>query len=301
MTLDRRDFLKTGLGLAAAAGTSCLSFPADNPLAQACFTEKAVKELECWIATNTHVRFLGRPRSLAAVRQGFWPIPPSRVLVLRPHPLAGPQNRWESQKEPSHFRLRNELRRRGGKRNWQGQPDWDCWTRLSDHKLGLIARITSALANYYTVPDLREHWAYGMAAREGLGSTHVGGNVAQPDYFQGGGTTIRTDNHGIDHWLILVPDGTRDWEGPDDYPAVHVILAHIFSDPIRGKSMTCPACILSGRAVFSLVEPSRHWAFDSSPRVVELSRMDRVSAVRLLNERLIAAAREQDEWLKQRS
>jgi hypothetical protein len=197
------------------------------------------------------------------------------------------------------------LRRRGGKRNWQDKPDWDCWEKLPDHKLGLITRITSALASYYGVPELRHDWAYEMAAREGLGTTSCGGNVAQPQQFQfdkSGGRMIKTDNDCIDHWLILLPDGTRDWESVCDHLPTHVMLTHIFANPRQSMGWTCPACVISGQAVFSLVEaePWHHWAFDSSPRVIELSRMDQVAAARLLNQRLIAAAREADERLKHR-
>ena len=209
---NRRDLLKASVGLAASAGSLWLPGQAIS-LACADSADDAANELERWVATSCHARILGQPRSVAALRLGFWPVPPSRVLILRPHPLAGPHNRWESRTSLSHCHLRNELRRRGGKRNWQGEPDCDCWEKLSGHKLGLITRITSALASYYGVPELRQDWAYEMAAREGLGSTYNGGNVAQPQQFQYdnvGSKTIMTDNTLIDHWLILIPEGTRE-------------------------------------------------------------------------------------------
>jgi hypothetical protein len=227
MTLNRRDFVRAGLGWAAAGAFSL-------PDKSARSARDAADELDRWITTSHHVRFLGRPRSVAAVRQGFWPISPGRVLILRPHPWAGPENRWQPHLDQSPLRLRDELRRRGGKRNWQGVPDEKCWMQLSNHKLGLIARISSALASYYAVPELRTEWAYEMAAREGLGTTYVGSNVAQPHQFQTDRLgrldtrTIRTDNEDIDHWLILVPGGTGDWDGWLEESAVHVMTTHIF-------------------------------------------------------------------------
>jgi hypothetical protein len=263
MTLDRRDFLKAGLGLAAAAGTSCLSFAADNPFTQAYLTDQAAKELECGIATSRGVRLAGRPRSVAAVRQGLWPIPPSRVLVLRPH------------------------------------ADEDCWRKLSDHKLGLIARITAALANYYRVPELWEEWGYSMASREGLGSTYSASNIAQPERFQFGllgSKQICTDNHDVDHWLILIPDGTRDWDGWNENCDVHVMVAHVVSDP-EHSCLALPVLCLSQQAIYSLIqaEPWHHWARDPSPRIIELSRMSRAAAARRYSERLVVAARELDD------
>ena len=283
MIMNRRGFVRAGLGWAAAAGTFCFPGQATRLLAQADSANGAADELDRWIATSHHARILGRPRSLAAVRQGFWPISPSRVLILRPHPLAGPTNRWESRIEPSHVHLRNELRQRGGTRNWQGEPDWDCWERLSDHKLGLIARITSALANYYAVPELREEWAYEMAAREGLGTTYVGSNVAQPHQFQtdrfGRLDTrmIQTDNDGIDHWLILIPGGTNDWEGwCENSPAVHVMTTHIFPQPWPGRNSGLTVgdqinCLGSAQ-INCPVDSQRMWSGDRAQDVLAAFR-----------------------------
>ena len=295
MTPDRRDFLKAGLGLAAAAGTSCLSFPADNPLAQAYFIEQAAKELECWIATSRGVRLAGRPRSLAAVRQGFWPVPPERVLILRPRPANGVERGLDALRA-SHLIFDLHTRPTGRSRYRQAL---DAGHRLSSQKLMLIGRITSALADHYHVPELWEEWGYSMACREGLGSTQSASNIAQPEPFQFGplgSRRIRTDNHDIDHWLILIPDGTQDWDGYNEHCDVHVMVTHVVSD----RSDSCaalPILCLSQQAIYSLIqaEPWHHWARDPSPRIIELSRMSRTAAARLFSERLVAAARELDD------
>ena len=75
VTLDRRTFLTAGLGLAAAAANPGLLFPADNSLAHGCITDQSANELACWMATSHGARLAGRPRSLAAVRQGLCPAP----------------------------------------------------------------------------------------------------------------------------------------------------------------------------------------------------------------------------------
>ncbi len=288
MNLDRRTFLKTGVGL-AAAGTAWVPRRASELFDRPNPANDSIDDLR-WMETSLHVRFAGRPRSLAAVRQGLWPIAPLRVLILRPHPLAGPDNRWEPRHSQSPRHLREELQRRANENEWLARANQN-WAQIPDHKLGLINRITSAFASYYAVPEMAKEWAFGMAAREGLGATYTGSNVAVPDYFQKdlpGGGILQTDNHDIDHWLILIPDGTRDWEGWGDCPPVHVISTHIFARREQTNSWTCPVCVLSGRAVFSLVEeePWHHWALESSPRVIELSRMNRASAARLLSHAL---------------
>ena len=96
VTVNRRDLLMAGVGLAASAGSLWLPVQAIS-LACADSADDAANELERWVATSCHAKVLGQPRSVATVRSGFWPVPPSRVLILRPHPLAGPHNRWESQ------------------------------------------------------------------------------------------------------------------------------------------------------------------------------------------------------------
>jgi len=204
--------------------------------------------------------------------------------------------------------LRNELRQRAKESDWQGRANKN-WGQISDHKLGLIARITSALANYYAVPELRDEWAYEMAAREGLGTTYVGSNVAQPHQFQTdrlgrlGGRAIQTDNDGIDHWLILIPGGTNDWEGwCEDSPAVHVMTTHIFPQPWPGRNsgLTAAACMLAGRGVFGLAGRLERWYF-SSPELIELSRVDRATAARRVDEQIILVARqEEEEWKRRR-
>jgi hypothetical protein len=203
--------------------------------------------------------------------------------------------------------LRNELRQRAKESDWQGRANKN-WGQISDHKLGLIARITSALANYYAVPELRDEWAYEMAAREGLGTTYVGSNVAQPHQFQTdrlgrlGGRAIQTDNDGIDHWLVLIPGGTNDWEGWREDTPVHVMTTHIFPQPWPGRNsgLTVAACMLAGRGVFGLAGRLERWYF-SSPELIELSRVDRATAARRVNEQIILMARQEEgEWKRRR-
>jgi hypothetical protein len=50
-------------------------FPADSSLAHGCITDHSANELACWMATSHGARLADRPRSLAAVRQGFCPVP----------------------------------------------------------------------------------------------------------------------------------------------------------------------------------------------------------------------------------
>ena len=121
MILNRRDFVRTGLGWAAAAGTFSLPDQATRSLSLAGSANDAVDDVQRWIATSNQVRCLGRPRSLLVVRQGFWPISPQRILILRPHPWAGPQNRWQPRQARSPLFLRNELQRRAEENDWQGR------------------------------------------------------------------------------------------------------------------------------------------------------------------------------------
>ena len=89
MTLNRRNFLRAGIGIGAAAGGLCHRGQAaqgDAPIHNAGIP---LSEYERILATGNHFDLLGRPRSWSVVQQGFLPISPERVLILESTRLDG--------------------------------------------------------------------------------------------------------------------------------------------------------------------------------------------------------------------
>ena len=145
---------------------------------------------------------------------------------------------------------------------------------------GSSFEITGELTRYYAATELWDEWAYHMAWRERLGSTGIGGNVAVPHQFQVRGR-VTIVNRLMDWWLILLPHGIH-WNSLDDKP-VHAMFTHIFPGP-WGES---PHLFLGAMDV--LTSGLRSLGGPNSNAVVELSRMDRVSAARLVNHHVIMA------------
>jgi hypothetical protein len=299
MILNRRDFLQTTLGVAAAAyGVGCRALAA-NPALRTDPIALPAGELGCDPVLLPYLDCLGRPPSWDIVRQGFWPIAPERVLVLRPHPWAGPQNRWQPRYDLSHrhlwrevqmrkppltfgeaIRIRNgekldEAEQRSKERDWHAR-----WPQHPDHKLGLVARITAALTAHYNVPQVQNEWAVRMATRERIGSTGWK-HWAMPHEFQNdslGGMTIRTANEGIDWWLILIPGGTQDWNVLDDLP-LYAMITHIHCRPYgeRPPGLVLRAyCLTEAITTYKLNRQSPNSA-------IELSEMDRATAAQCVN------------------
>ena len=154
-----------------------------------------------------------------------------------------------------------------------------------DEKLGLILRITGELTRYYAATEFWDDWAYRMACREWLGSTGIGLNVAVPHQFQVRGN-VNTVNRPVDWWLILFPRGVN-WNSLDDKP-VHAMFTHVLSRPWQEEPE------LTMEAIGLLCVGLRSSGGARTSAFVELSRMDRVSAARLVNHHVVMALRDED-------
>lgn len=275
MFLDRRNFLGAslgmGLGVSTAAGGS-------NAASASRFDGSAVsglmpKEYEEILARTQELVYLGRPKSWWIVRQGFLPFAPERVLILEPQDepcYKGAGHRWTYRHRETGERLRKRL----------VQQD----ISVTDEKLALIVQLTSELTRYYDVLEHWEDWAYRMAARESLGSTGIGRHVGVPHQYQAIGR-VNTVNSHIDWWMILLPGGTHCWEALDDQP-VHVMFTHVYSRPSTEDpgNYLAPMCLLS-KGLRELPEEPEF--------LIRLSRMDRISAARLMNQYIVQALKEE--------
>lgn len=265
---DRRKLLKTGLGF-GLGGTLFGTAAAQNGASQHAPERRALRPVEGdtlsavesaslpdtnlfdqkWAQAD--LEGLGIPRSWWHVHQGLFPFAPERVLVINKRPCV-----W-------YFRsLKERLLERGyGKDKY-----------FSEEKLDYAIWIMQTLTDYYGVPEYLEDWATRLAAREALG---VAMGFASRQGFvhqfqrRDGQQTVRTRNGLVDWWLFLVPNGV-DFQALDDLPT-HVLFGCV--DASVSRELPC----------FSLISRLGR----SLDNFVELSRMDRLAAVRFLNERIL--------------
>lgn len=265
---DRRKLLKTGLGI-GLGGTVFGTAAAQNGASRHRPDRRALTAGEggtfsgvgssSLLGTNlfdqkwaqADLEGLGIPRSWWHVHQGLFPFAPERVLVINKRPCV-----W-------YFRsLKERLLERGyGKDKY-----------FSEEKLDYAIWIMQTLTTFYGVQDYLEDWADRLAGREDLGPAmgFCGGRgfvhqFQRRDQQQ----PVRTQNGLVDWWLFLVPNGV-DFQALDDLPT-HVLFGCV--DASVSRELPC----------FSLIS----YLGRSLDNVVELSRMDRLAAVRFLNERIL--------------
>ena len=251
MVMNRRDFVRAGLGWAAAAGTFCLPGRATRLLAQADLPTAQRMRLIAGLPHRT------MPESLAA--RDPWPpygrasgrSRPERVLILHPRPASSVERGMPDILRAAHLSF--DLH------TWPTDCSHyrhalDAGHRLSSQKLVLIGRIT---ARWPITTACRD------SGRSGATRWHFVNSWARPMWvatsrrpqqFQHdkvGGRTIQTDNDLVDHWLVLIPHGTRDWDGWRDNLSVHVMLTHIFEEPGRKCGPDEPSVRCQRQRVFS--------------------------------------------------
>ena len=255
---SRRGFftrtLGVGLGLAAAE-----SLPTGRAHADVAPHDPALTEYERILSQTDRLDILGVPRSWSVVRQGFHPFAPERTAVL-----------------PSGERLRHPTHRgRGARRRIEnriaesragfahGAAD------LPPEKLESYFWAMDLITGHYRIPNVFEDWVVGLAGRESLGSSAMGGHWGLVHQYQGRhGAPV--DCPPVDWWLFLFPDGI-DWASLAEEP-VHALIGHVSRRPygeVTGLMLN----------VWCLTE-AIIWAVDD---VKGLSRMGRVTAVCHLN------------------
>jgi hypothetical protein len=128
-----------------------------------------------------------------------------------------------------------------------------------------------------------------MAYREALGSTGFLRHGAMPHQYQYhyhaktySGTPINTANARVDWWMVLIPGGTKHWRNIWHFP-VHAMFTQIlqgsqFGTPGDYLRILCHADVALGG-----------FERDSPNAFVQLSKMDRVSAARRMNQYIVPA------------
>lgn len=271
MTVNRRKFLGAAAGLGIGRLAGIIPAVAAAGLATGRLAAGPMPdEYEQILAATPDLKYLGCPRSWSVVEQGFLPIAAERTLILVPeyrlwHRDAG--DGWA-------YEHRSLLQRLGAKLAAKGMP-------LADEKLALCVRIAFELGRFYCVPEHSEDWAYRMAWRESLAATGIANGVAVPHQFQTYGP-VATANGYVDWWVILLPQAINSWGSLDDQP-VHLLFTHVYARPASEEPANYlgPLGLLS-KGLRSLVQASPEFA-------VDVSRLDRVSAARLVNRHLVLA------------
>jgi len=238
--LTRRSFLQFSF-------TSVLGLPAQNLL------EPVLNECERFLAGSNSFDFVDRPRTL--VHPDFYPIQPERVVVIR-------GDGWLPENTDEH-RLRERLA---------------CGLELTVEKLNVIFQLMHVLTNYYRKPQLLRPWVSGLAKRESLGSTSLGGGFGLLHQFQDDGH-VRLVNPPVDWWLFLFPDGVG-WDAWDGKP-VYGMIGHVFPPHHRRlPGLTMRSYILASLMAKVAMPTSREADIAAWRRI---ARMDRTIAARTAN------------------
>jgi mannitol/fructose-specific phosphotransferase system IIA component len=155
---------------------------------------------------------------------------------------------------------------------------------ISDEKQELIIRLTFELTQFYDVLEQWAEWAYRMAIRESFGTTWVTRHVAAPHNFQSG--RVNTFNSHIDWWAVLLPQGIDCWDAWDNEP-IHVMFTQVFTRPSTEDptNYVQPMCLLSQGLQQFPTEPADF--------MIRVSRMDRLSAARLINRHIVRGIKEE--------
>ena len=267
--IHRRGFLTAGfgLGLGIGSGSPGANQPATeyDPKYDIPPVHPEFEEYERILAQTSHLPALGIPRSWSVVREGFHPVSPERVVIMKPG------EHWSSNpyKEIGE-RICGKIRKES--LMWGDKAYRD---KRSIAKLYLIVELVAQLTNYYRVPELLESWAKGIAGRESLGTTGFGRHFAVLDRCWS--PTVPTTNSPVDWWLFLFPEGVE-WESHDDKP-IHVLAAHV---PQRHWFHSGDQWVYA----LPLADRSLRRVSDTKG-LIRLSRMDRIAAARLLNKTVV--------------
>jgi hypothetical protein len=256
-----------GVGLGAAETLT----PPGRAHGEVAPLDPALSEYERILSQTDRLDILGVPRSWSVVRQGFHPFAPERIAVL-----------------PSGERLRHPMHR---------SLDVRCRIedRIAEYRAGFAHGAASLppeklesyfwvmdrLTSHYRIPEVFEDWVVGLAMRESLGSTALGGHWGVVHQYQGR-HVAPVDCPPVDWWLFLFPGGI-DWDSLDEEP-VHALIGHVGRRAYgEGAGLMLNAwCLMS--AIMRAVDDAR-----------PVSRMGRVAAACHLN-RIAAQCLEKKLW-----
>ena len=234
-------------------------------------------EYEAVLARSPGLELLGLPRDWSAVKQGFHPFSPERVVILPSnHPLGLGRTLADAQE-----------------RIWSGIKAWHSRIQgplISSVKFDLLLALVDHMAAYYQRPDLAEYWASRLACREQLGSSGLGRGFGLVHQYQLA-DVVKTTNAKVDWWLFLLPEGAN-YESLDDKP-VHLLIGHVFDQRRFGwEDRVWGLTAGLARNVLGLPENTN----GINLGLLNVARMDRVSAARFLNHRLALCLKDETGW-----
>ena len=262
--ISRRSFLGTAAGLSLGIGNDG---PGNGP---SCSSRSDQDQYEQTLAETDLLELVGVPRNWDAVRQGFLPLSPDRVVIVKPN-----ESRWHN--DPGHQWgcsyadrvVRDRIADRIAKEEGHWTP-----AKLTPEKLSLIVRMTRHVVDYYGVPSCLETWAYRITIRERLLTS--GGMPCYAgilDWWQDPG--VLTRNAHVDWWMFLFPKGLPCWESLDPNP-VHILAWPVFA---RASNQV----IRHRLDVVSLMELTCRRLWKNS-KAIAVSQADRVRACRVVNQ-----------------
>jgi hypothetical protein len=277
--MQRREFLRTSVGAAAAAipaigrGSSSLTEETGPPW---------LPRYEETLAASTDLELLGIPRSWWSVRHGLHPFSPERTLII---PDCPQRHRPECRRGD----IDSLARRIKGDLDEDATPH----TEPGIHQLIYAAFI---LTQTYRVSDELDAWSKRMANW----LFRFYGYICARDHFwinpmgwQGDGETVKTMNGVVDWWLLLIPGGidVRNFDGT----RTHVLITPVFS---RFSILGFGSPRFYGDFFNFMAKALRH-PFKSGPENhpidptwLRVSRMDRKSACLFVNRRIAHALTE---------
>lgn len=228
---NRRGFFTGTLGLGLGLGTAGPLTVPGRAHADVANHAPALTRYERILSQTDRLDILGVPRSWSAVRQGFHPFAPERIAVL-----------------PSGERLRHPTHRSRGVRGRIEERIAECRARfghaaaeLPPEKLESFFWVMDLFTGHYRIPEVFEDWVVGLAERESLGSSAMGGHWGLVHQYEGGhGAPV--DCPPVDWWLFLFPDGI-DWASLAEEP-VHALIGHVGRRTYGGGVGTDAGCLV---------------------------------------------------------
>jgi hypothetical protein len=257
---SRRGFFARTLGVGVGLGAAEVLTPPGRAHAEVAPLDPALTEYERTLSHTDSLEILGVPRSWSVVRQGFHPFAPERIAVL-----------------PSGERLRHPIHRSLGVRGriedriaeFRAEIPHGA-AELPPEKLESYFWVMDLLTSHYQTPEVFEDWVVGLAGRESLGTSAMGGHWGLVHQYQGR-HAAPVACPPLDWWLFLFPGGI-DWEDLGGEP-VHALIGHVSRRPYREMHglMLRAFCLTS--VIMKAVDDAR-----------PVSRMGRVAAARHLNQ-----------------
>jgi hypothetical protein len=172
---SRRGFFARTLGVGLGLGAAESLTPPGPAHAEVAPLDPALSEYERILSHADSLEILGVPRSWSVVRQGFHPFAPDRIAVL-----PSGKRRHNPMHNGRGARGRIEGRIAEFRAGFAHSP-----ADLPPQKLESCFRTMELITGHYRVPDFFEDWVVGLAQRESVGCSCLGGRWGLVHQYQG--------------------------------------------------------------------------------------------------------------------